>query len=254
MKTILISCMLLFSLAATAQQVSKRFVRKNVASSNLLYWDGAKPMVGTWGTVNQNNILFTKFGSIIAFTTVSDDDEWDAADVKFNPTDAVYHDYTTIPFYRNQTSQQGFISSDMYHADRYLWRGRGDICKLAGLTPAKAKELAKAGKLDRYNSGYRLPTSIELKAMYADENDFPWVIVPAPGRWPKGYGTTAFLPAAGLRDMNGKPSYIGLYGAYWSSSPSSRDYGYGLYFFDSFSYPADHNNVPLGFAVRCVSQ
>ncbi len=47
-----------------------------VQPANILYWDGTKLAVGRWGTVTHDNMLYTKFGSLVAFTIPADEDEW----------------------------------------------------------------------------------------------------------------------------------------------------------------------------------
>ncbi|MDR1883247.1 MAG: hypothetical protein LBR26_10785 [Prevotella sp.] len=65
-----------------------------------------------------------------------------------------------------------------------------------------------------------------------------------------------FFPAAGFRlDSNGLLYYVGNYGAYWSSSPSSSSSAYGPDF-DGGSYvdPFDPDTRPYGLSVRCVKE
>jgi hypothetical protein len=120
--------------------------------AHLLYWDGARMQVGKWGTVTQDNILFAQFGSVVAFTTTSDADSWNAGDVKFSPTGMIYEDYTAIPRWNGSSTEEGHISSTSYHDLANVRAGRGDICKLAGLTKADID----AGIYD--NEEFRLPT------------------------------------------------------------------------------------------------
>jgi hypothetical protein len=87
----------------------------------------------------------------VAFTATSNQDSWNAGDVKFNPTVASYSDYTAIPCWNGGGGGDGYISSAAYHTLENVKAGRGDICKLAGLTTADID----AGDYD--NGKFRLP-------------------------------------------------------------------------------------------------
>lgn len=67
----------------------------------------------------------------------------------------------------------------------------------------------------------------------------------------------SYYPAAGYRNSDsGQLSYVGSYGFYWSSSPSSSSsYGAGyLYFYSGNVYPLDNYSRAGGFSVRCVQE
>jgi hypothetical protein len=257
---------LMFALATTMfaacgkddEKPANPAVLTNPQAPYLLYWDGARMQVGQWGRVTQNNILFTQFGSAVAFTATSDQDSWDAGDVKFNPTGASYEDYSTIPHWNGSSTEDGYISSAEYHTLANVKAGRGDICKLAGLTKADID----AGVYD--NGKFRLPTDAENVATYPDnwngDDDvdaiFPWTETPAPGRWFASDPTAnTFLPAAGYRaNTTGAVYSQGTYGYYWSATPISDTLGYYLGFYGALVYPSDYNNYSYGFSVRCVPQ
>jgi hypothetical protein len=290
---------LLFALAVVFVACGKDDDRQNlnhhVGRSYILYWDGQKLAVGQWGTVNQNNILYTKFGSLVAFTTTSNDDAWDAGDVKFSPTTAVYDDYQSIPWPHWDGSEQldgfnaikGYIIQQYYEfageeaVETNLVQGRGDICKLVGLTPAEAQARAANGTLDDYNSGFRLfTTGNYIKEMWREggtthtylqpysEYNFLWTTTPAPGRW-LDFDPTAnsFLSAAGGRNIDGTPHDVGTNGYYWTDQLANDlvDYGYlggslesiagvtlgGQLFFDNTTVHTDLEDGRSGFAVRC---
>ena len=63
-----------------------------------------------------------------------------------------------------------------------------------------------------------------------------------------------FLPAAGYKGSDGKPSFVGSVGNYWSSSLSTDnpDNARYLYFNSSFLYPDIWFNRGYGFSVRPV--
>jgi hypothetical protein len=213
--------------------------------AHILYWNGSTMQVGQWGTVTQNNILFTQFGSAVAFTATSNGDTWDAGDVKFNPTGASYADYTAIPNWNGSSTEDGYISSAKYHTLENVKAGRGDICKLAGLTKANID----TGVYD--NGKFRLPTHAENIAAGYD------TFVGTPGT--VGYGvqvgenTNTFLPAAGYRSISGATNPVYYNGFYWSSRPDNAPYGYILCFSTSVN-PSYINGAQHGFAVRCTPQ
>ncbi|MFR9589123.1 MAG: hypothetical protein SNF86_06925 [Rikenellaceae bacterium] len=65
--------------------------------------------------------------------------------------------------------------------------------------------------------------------------------------------TNAKYPASGNRDYATGAMYgVGTLGYYWSASPSSTTYGYGLYFGSSFVTPASTNSRSSGRQVRPV--
>jgi hypothetical protein len=129
-------------------------VLTNPTAPYILYWDGARMQVGRWGTVTQENILYAQFGSLVAVTG-GDGDEFDMTDVKFNPTMTIAFDvWTDIPVFTDADWDNGVenISDENYHNAANVALGKGDICKLAGLTA----EQVKAGIID--NKRFRLPT------------------------------------------------------------------------------------------------
>jgi hypothetical protein len=223
-------------------------VLTNPTAPYLLYWDGTRMQVGAWGVVSQSNILFAKAGSTVAFTTISDYDTWDADDVLFNPTSAVYDDYDAIPLWDGTPGPDGLFSSPLYHNLGNVRAGRGDICKLAGLTKADID----AGVCD--NGEFRLPTDDENWDAYPQQEEagvvFPWIDTPVAGRWLAADPTAAtFLPAAGYRMSSGEPNTVGSRGVYWSSMG-----GFCL-FFDKEMINKEHSFAPpAGAAIRCVPQ
>ncbi|MBQ8760606.1 MAG: hypothetical protein IJZ06_04195 [Bacteroidales bacterium] len=65
-------------------------------------------------------------------------------------------------------------------------------------------------------------------------------------------GNSIFLPAAGCRDGSSL-YYAGIYGIYWSSTPRSIYFAYGL-FFNSSSLSVSNYNRNYGYTVRPVSE
>jgi hypothetical protein len=247
---------LMFALAATMfaacgkdeptnPNYEPKVVLTNPTAPYLLYWDGTRMQVGQWGTVTQENILFTQFGSAVAFTATSDDDTWDAGDVKFNPTGASYADYTAIPRWNGSSTEDGYISSAEYHTLANVKAGRGDICKLAGLTKADID----AGVYD--NGKFRLPTDAENIA--AGYDTFVGTLGTVGYGVQVGENTNTFLPAAGGRYDDGSANDVSSNGYYWSSRPDDASYGNGLGF-NASVYPRSYDNAQSGNAVRCTPQ
>ncbi len=265
MKKFLTLCALAVAFAAQAQVPVRPDVDSD-AAPYLLYWDGEKLNVGQWGTVSHENMLFTKFGSVVAFTTTSNSDEWDAGDVKFNPTNILsFPDYKDIPSWsgkKHTDYDDGYISAAGYHNNLNLEEGKGDICRLVGLTPVQARELALAGKLDSYDSGFRLPTKAEYKAEYPyywgeeDEKTISqWVVVPARGRWLESApGPESFLPASGYRPPHGEPYNVHKSGYYWTSKPSNSEVNnFGEFMnFDRQICQYGGSSANNGQAIRCI--
>lgn len=132
----------------------------------LLYWDGTKLGLDKWGVVTDDNVMFTKWGSIVGF--VPSTSAFTADAVKFNPTANTYNTYASLPVMRFTD-----VNIDNYVIDHTddagLTAGLGDICKLVGLSLEEVKARNAAGTLDEYDSGYRLPTAEDI-AIFASEN------------------------------------------------------------------------------------
>jgi hypothetical protein len=245
-------------------------------SADLLYFIGDVLHVGKWGAgnpVNSGNIAYFKFGSVIGFS--NSPENWNADAVKFNTTGADYGTYRNILTYDkwNATSFSGPSVSDPvnYHTGaRVKEQGRGDPCKLAGLSASQIRQMT-AEQIDAYNSGWRLPTREEngrfvggyyannpssgdnyqnaTRRYWTNVADSP--DVPAgTARWPGGWfpvldpanGTTLnpaanFIPAAGWRNSSGVFANTSPGGNYWTSTPYSNIYGYYLGFHSNNVYP-----------------
>ncbi len=214
----------------------------------ILYWDSATNtmQLGSWGTVTQENILFSKFGSVVGFTTTSNDDTWDAGDVKFNPTNMSYENYSTIPSWNGGNKEDGYISSSAYHTLENVRAGLGDICKLAGLTKSDIDN----GIID--NKRFRLPTDSEIRSHYIDVRtrfigdlgDLGYGLLHGPEE-------SSFLPAAGGRYNVGLPNNVHYFGYYWTGSPYDDASGWGM-LFNEFVVPRTAFNAGSGNAIRCV--
>ncbi len=147
--------------------------------------DNATLRLGKWADrVNEKNIAYFKFGSVVGTYNPRGDitgpnDRYDtASDLGFNPIPEEINPiegdddqgWATIPYF-NSTHGDGVGSASTprldvtvesgYITDNNLRWGKGDPCHLIGLSASKARSLARAGTLDDYKSGWRLPTALE---------------------------------------------------------------------------------------------
>jgi hypothetical protein len=229
--------------------------------AQIIYWDSASStmQVGKWttqgGKANNSNQLFFKFGSVVGSTNVAVPDEtpWPGASaIKFNPVTGApsYATYTDIPYWNGSVTTDGYISSSSYHTLANVKAGRGDPCKLVGLTVAQIQ----AGTYD--NGLYRLPTSAENAGFenptYIAGNGWTTGTTPTAGIR-VGSDNTTFLPASGYISY-GATYFVGLYGYYWSSKPGDDTSGYSLYFLNGRVETESTLYARTGFAVRCVKK
>jgi uncharacterized protein (TIGR02145 family) len=240
-------------------------------NAGILYFgSGNRLSIGSWdnSTITISNMVFAQFGSVIGFTTGSANSEaWDNSHIKFNPMSTIPASYTSIPNFTG-TDVSTSVSSSIYHTGSNIKAGKGDICKLAGLTSAEAEAMTNA-KLKAYDSGWRLPTEQENidfigqndvsyagDGYYNCDNNSRTALDPAISTFPQGTAAGASLPAAGYRSTNGLVSNMGRTGYYWSSTAYDIDYGYHMLFTSSTEdanvYPSDSNYITRGHAVRCV--
>ncbi|MDR1671280.1 MAG: fibrobacter succinogenes major paralogous domain-containing protein [Alistipes sp.] len=139
--------------------------------------------------------------------------------------------------------------------------GKGDPCKLVGLTVAQIQ----AGVID--NNTYRLPTNTENQTFFGtstntnDATYSTWTANQANEASPgtrtflKSTPANAVLPAAGYRSYSsGGVNNRGTRGFYWSSTPLDGTNGYMLLFYNTNVYPSNYTNYGAGNAVRCVPQ
>jgi hypothetical protein len=239
-------------------------VHKDGSSPYLLYWDEASQtmQLGLWtsqgGNANSNNQLLFQFGSVVGMTNTAtaDGTAWPGTStIKFNPTSTATTSFTwtTIPNWNGTDTTDGYISSSSYHTLANVQAGRGDPCKLVGLTVAQIK----AGV---YDSGrYRLPTASENEAYDSPEytgGTSGWSSTPVTaGIYYLPVSPNKFLPATGRRDASdGATNYVGTVGNYWSSRASSGTAGYSLFFNSNSVYPDYAYSARIGFPVRCVLQ
>jgi uncharacterized protein (TIGR02145 family) len=218
-----------------------------------------------------DNLAFTKFGSMIVFTSSTNYNK--DTSTKFTPNGNTYS-YASIPNYGTRPDQATFplVSSPAYHNAENLDAGRGDICKLVGLTSAEAAVKLEQGTLDDYVSGWRLPTMAENRmfvGLEPDDNSSnpesgSSYYTASPGPWnasnigiatilrnPDRQGIT--IPATGPMTQEGfRDTNFGSSANYWSSEASNSTSARGLAFNWNYLMPSNGSGMNYGFSVRCV--
>jgi hypothetical protein len=216
--------------------------------------------LGKWttqgGAANMSNLLYFKLGGVVGFTNVvaPNGTPWPGANaVKFNPVTGSpsYSTYTTIPAWNGTDTTDGYISSTSYHTTANVLAGRGDPCKLVGLTV----EQIRAGTID--NGKYRLPTNAENAAYgsptYVAGNGWVNGTTPTAGIH-TGNIANSFLPAAGSRSYTGETQHVGADSRWWSSRAVDAGSGYYLYLGSATVNTSVTNSAAHGLSVRCVPQ
>ncbi len=174
--------------------------------AELLYLDAdGKLALGDWSTdVNVDNMIYTRYGSLVGMKHGGD--TYAAADVIFNPTTQTDYTVWYATTYKSPDGYDGgsYLDGDIpymgdfatyysspaeqykvadlsggenWEADKVglatethilemIKKGKGDICKLVGLTAAEAKAKIADESIVDYNSGYRLPTADEIRAIW----------------------------------------------------------------------------------------
>ncbi len=120
------------------------------------------------------------------------DTAWDNSRVVFNPTTKSVTSYGTRNSGTNTFPQLPGITHEMktanetlnlstsaYHNATNLANGRGDICRLIGLTQAEARSMLSAGTLADYRSGWRLPTDVESHDLLGRPANWSEIWVPS---------------------------------------------------------------------------
>jgi hypothetical protein len=253
----------------------------------ILYWHEASGtmQVGTWGTqITAANylsrMLHFKFGSVVGMNLGST--AFSTANIKFNPTVGVtitgygsarYNgEANMVPGYTvaDWDANRKDVSASTYHNLSNIKVGKGDPCKLVGLTV----EQVKAGAID--NKQYRLPTLDENQTFYGSSETNGATSIwtangenaanPATIKLTGGTANGAVLPSTGVRFYTGagQITNLGVMGAYWSSTayynPEVDEDAYWGGHVLSFRYadndvrPSDAGSTGNGFAVRCVPQ
>jgi hypothetical protein len=244
--------------------------------ADILYFGADNRLsIGRWGTdvTDVTKMVFTQFGSVVGFTNGT---AWDNSDILFNPTTDSYDDYTTIPNYGKPTATwtgsantSPLVYEPAYHNGANILAGRGDICKLVGLTSAQAKSMT-AAELDAYQSGWRLPTAHENIMFIGQLSDGITTTdqyiytggngtASNPGTWTilanKYYQAGVHdvtLPGTGNRAVNSAVVFYIDRGLYWSATPTGSDGAHTMFLYPSIVYGNTGDQYAVGFANRCI--
>jgi hypothetical protein len=222
--------------------------------------------LGTWGSeIDATNYLekiaYFKWGSVIGFDNLSlhtaFNSDFATANnaVKFNPmpTSSSFSTYGNVPY-----SSGSNIETTNYTNTR---AGKGDPCKLIGLTVAQLRGITNDsdltalldGRGDDYKN-WAMPTSAQNITFVGTSTNTSHgtytTASPTSPAWSAtnpGYvtflqGGNAILPAAGYRDTSGAVALQGTGGYYWSATPSST-LACSLYFNSTNVYPANASAI-----------
>ncbi|MDR1671713.1 MAG: hypothetical protein LBR57_04260, partial [Alistipes sp.] len=109
-----------------------------------------------------------KFGSVVGFDMTGNFTSGQMTAIRFNPTNTTWTSYGSdatsgtgiIPGFDTSDYETGLrdVSASTYHNSTNVPLGKGDPCRLVGLTVAQIK----AGSID--SGQYRLPTRAENQA------------------------------------------------------------------------------------------
>jgi hypothetical protein len=236
--------------------------------------------LGTWGKeITASNLYSTiayfKWGSVVGFDnatahTVFNSNLSTANNaVKFNPmpTATTFSTYAAIPYAGNADGKT--IDPTNYTNTR---AGKGDPCKLIGLTVAQLRGMASDANLTALLDGrpedyknWRMPTRNE-NCIFTDgttstseESYGANVALSGGGTVASPYlvtfkrGGDAIIPAAGNRNSSGAVDNQGTLSYYWSATPSST-LADRMSHNNLFVRPAYSDNRSNGTAVRCVRE
>jgi uncharacterized protein (TIGR02145 family) len=104
--------------------------------------------------------------------------------------------------------------------------------------------------------GWRMPTRDELETLLDTDNvTNSWVDAPAAGQTFTDIvsGESLFLPAAGIRDLDGDIYYVGSEGLYWSSTPTNKYSNHYLIFTRHITPETRALDRINALTARCVS-
>lgn len=224
--------------------------------------------------------LYFKCGSVVGISS-----SVNIANLAFNPTVgipiAIFGNNTNVPpavpglLPSDFDSGQANLSQNYYHNLANVRIGKGDPCRLIGMTAAEIKTFANddalyAREAALKNSGvggWRLPTNIEADAFSggsglvttvahwwsADTSIYgnPKVVG---GEFParNTSGISKFLPALGILDaFSGKLGEYNMSGRYWQGDIKNGN-GYHLVFTPSSIFSSATSVYTHGMSVRCV--
>ena len=264
------------------------FLRMSSYADILYFANDGKLSVGRWadGMITLQNIAYFKFGGVVGFTALTGS-TWTSSLIKFNPTSSTPSNYSNVAGIENRDTPlpSNNISASTYHNTSNIKAGKGDPCKLVGLTSATAQAMSSANTIGNYDSGWRLPSHTEninfvrtpvAGTTLLHSNAAYWGALggqnggwfPIPGNRemttgrPRNQNPNGFLPVAGWYYMgNGNTYYFAgqnTLGNYMSNEVSSGGSGgnQASFFMLNFDASSVNPNALSSFGasttVRCV--
>jgi hypothetical protein len=213
----------------------------------LFFATDGKLSAGAWeSNVSMNNLLYFKFGSIVGSVAKANDAYWSPDRLRFDPTRISPTKYEDIPYAMNggvyMNDGEGYYSSDEYNTAVNFKAGKGDPCRLVGLTAEMVKTMSNAG-LEAYDSGLRLMSRAEAQRISGERSlsrtdhmvTYPFIGAVLPHSGDEPYDASKFMPAAGFYRGNipvgqfvyaGYPGQSGsanAYGRYWQDTAVNVD-------------------------------
>lgn len=244
--------------------------------ANLLYLNSeGKLAAAPWGgpsasadkPVHKDNILCVKFGGVIAFSL--NDQPWSISQLRFYPLAGTASDYFQgYPFYSNAKWEKNIknISDASYHQVANIRKGKGDICRLIGLSASDIINMTDQA-LNTYRSGWRLPSVADSKLFSGFESQTAYTAHWARpfeingGYFPRGMEAARllFLPAIGYRADNGDrygpymPNHFAETGQYWLNTINDNPGDASMFSFDATQVnPVAKFHAGKALPVRCV--
>ena len=244
-------------------------------------------------TRNPNDFgLFFKFGGVVGMN--SSDTNFSLSTIVYNPLGPLatpISGYGTdvlpgVPGYTGSDANIHSISSNDYHHLANVLQGKGDPCRLVGMTVSEiiqfADDEALYAREEALKSagigGWRLPTVLDNQR-FIDIDPIPsgytlhfWGnasggVIPSPFGNPPVDGAefpyrnslngspnpAKFLPATGRRDTNGSLIYATQSGYYWSDIPAYGSFQRtALFFANGGVINSTSSDQYYASAVRCV--
>jgi len=229
------------SIASTVRCIKMQDNEKSSAPLLYMAADGSL-QIGRWGIeIDQSSLLYFKFGSVMGLRiynpsgnhTYPDNTAWassgGASAVWYNVTGGTYAQYDNIPYYNvtpdYHTHNILNISNSAYHNGTNVKSGKGDPCKLIGLTPAQIQSMSPSA-IDAYSSGYRMPTKQE-NVDFVNARTLEYGYNPALMPW-SGMNPNYTLMNQGTTNgtysfWGPPPGGTGLYGGGWYPIPGDRE-------------------------------
>jgi hypothetical protein len=231
--------------------------------ADFIYFDENNVLqVGQWGAgeeVNSINMALFKYGSVVGFINGA---AWNnSTSIKYNPTTIENYTWAGLPVYATADYNANLrnVSANAYHTLANVKEGKGDPCRLVGMTVNQIQSLTSDAQLYALERGWRLPTLEENVAFCLHPIWATKAVDSGTTEW-SGYYFPAtagvkenFLPAAGGRSTSGTVMDQGSVGRYWMSTAASSGSGHNLDFSAGHMLSSHSNSKDYGFSIRCVN-